>query len=343
MEPIYNIYIDKQFIDKLSSKLTGSSISSLKNRDETEIYNSFYDFLKNLVFVNVFTNISEDDLNDPDKDYKYMLNRGKFFPRVRPEIFEDLYEYAEDLDQPGFTLFLAENKKDIKNKPKLSHMFLSFDDIEFRWSKILSYSLRSLGPFDTLLNNWRFLDSIRHPLNTIIIVDPYLKSCVTTLDANLKILLNKLLRDYNRVSRLDVVLFFDKNLVNANPALNNISCKVFFDWMKNLLAAEHVVDYNLVFIDSKHLKASKLDKEHNRFIITNYWKIKSGRSFDFLNSDGFVDGSYDDVSLSFVFDPKSSQTVIDDIFRLNQRFYGDSKRFDFTEGELYNRLIEISD
>lgn len=341
MDPIFNIYIDKLFVDKLYARLTSSPVTTLEYIDENEVYNSFYQFLKNMVFVNLFTNISLNDLNDSDKKYKYILNRGNFFPLVKPEFFEDLYEFAKHLKQPGFTLFLAENKKAITDKPKLNHMFLSVEDIKSSWLEIVNNSLQSFGIYDQCLESWNFLKNIIHPLNTIIIIDPYLKSCREVLDANLKIILNKLLKGYNRKDRLDLVFFFNENHINTSIGSKNITIEAFFAWVKQLLVSENVIEYNLVFIDSKKMQFHDLNKEHNRFIITNYWKIQSGRSFDFLKSDGSATGSYDYIFFSFVFDPKALNTLKDIIYRLNKRFNGNLKSSDFTQGKYYNRLINI--
>lgn len=343
MNSILNLYIDKIFIDKLFHKMVEIKSTSHIDFEKENVYESFYHkFLKNLVFINIFTNISLEELSDDKKHYKGMVNRGNVLPKIIPDMFKDIHAFAENLIVSGFTLFLVESQKNCKNKKKLSHLFLSCEDLEFKWSKIMEFSQRSFTQNDPFLDDWRILDSMKQPLDTIIVVDPYLKSNLYTITNNLKPLLDKLLSNYSRNSRLDIVLFFDKNLINNVSGQSPISCDNLFVWIKKLLAEKEISNYNLVFIDSRELREPNLNKEHNRFIITNYWKIKSGRSFDFLDKNGKVGGSYDDVTLSFVFDLKSIRTLIEDINRLNTRFYEDKTSKSFLKGELFNRLISKS-
>lgn len=339
MEPIFHIYIDRLFVDMLFNKLIAKEGSTLFDAINNEGYVSCFKFLSSLVSMNVTTNINKEDLVDPGKHYKKILNVNSSVLLEVSDLSECLPLFSDKSEINGFHLFLVGTKCFSRNKSLDDCLVLNFDDLKVRWMKIMNLSLRPFPIDKPFLNKWKLLDPLQQPLNSIIIVDPYLKSYVKTLDSNLGLLLEKLLDNYNRVNRLDIAFFFDVDLVNKKSGPSYITCNAFSVWVESFLAKMNVSNYNLAIIDSKNSLYDEEKAEHNRFVITNYWKIKPGRSFDFLDADGVVDGSYDDISISFTFDPKLSATLRNDILRLNNRFYFNKANANVIVGNHFNRLL----
>lgn len=341
MALIFNVYVDKAFVDELDLKITEARRNPKMNYDKQNVFENFYyNFLCDLVNANIFTNIKVSDLCDDTKPYKYMLNRGNVFPLEVPDLFDNIFNYANKLNVTGFTIFLCGSNIASENSIKHeNHLFMCCNDLLVKWNKIRDLSLRQFVLDSKPLDRWNFLDGIDEPLNTIVIVDPFLKKDLKTLNNNLKILLNKLLINFDRNSRLDLAMFFEKDLVGTRNGGNYLSCEDFSNWVIDCLSLENVLYFNLIFIDSKNLASQGIKKEHNRFIITNYWEIISGRSFDFLNSDGHFYGSSDRLSVSFVFDQLSTVALAYNIKRLHRRFVQNIQSSDLIKGDFFNRVV----
>lgn len=267
-----DIYIDKENL-----------LSLINSRTES----LYHDCLKTLKKqLNVFFNFPKEDLKADEKLMTWYADFSQGVGENNTFVFGDIFpprplksttyksfnsnhlssvylindERFDALNNTG-TLLMSKPGEEIELFNKL-FLFQKDYIFEKRW-RICSPSF----------NSWNHLTAFSLPLSDIIIVDPFiLKNKDTdkdTIDVNLIAYLEILSENIN--VKTNIIVFTNPNNIDVDYPVLLPKIKAVFNRTTNVKP-----NFTLV----------KTSKEHDRTIITNYLRIKSGDTFNFFNNQG---------------------------------------------------------
>lgn len=127
---------------------------------------------------------------------------------------------------------------------------------------------------DNELKSWKDLNKIRHPFNSMIITDNYILKEEDDIRLNLIPLLDGLLPEDLSSYAMQLVIVTQE----MEETLLEKRYKMLHDAMKSELKRPYNVDLSIV--------TQRLGKHHDRHILTNYFRFKSGSSFSYFNKSG---------------------------------------------------------
>lgn len=311
MRKICSIIIEKVFLDEFIQKY-----EQLKSFDfeKQRIISHFFDFITSIVGVNIYTNISPHDLINDTLKYKKWLDIGVNTAFSIPDLFDNPNHFNLKNDLTGFVLVLCNHKAINPTGNLKSYLRLDSENIEVTWGKIKEFSSLVKSTANIKSDGWHFLGNYSTKSNSIVIVDRYLLKDRNTLNSNLKVILCSLL-DANG-GRPDIICYFDENVRDEDGNYQKLTSDELQNWIVSTLEEIDIIDFDLTFVRSNEI--AHFGEEHNRFILNDYWRVKSGRSFDIVNKNN-KNPSCDDVSVSFIFEPKIKEVLLADIKRLEYK------------------------
>ncbi|WBX78101.1 hypothetical protein PG911_07550 [Tenacibaculum ovolyticum] len=126
--------------------------------------------------------------------------------------------------------------------------------------------------------SWSDLEHYSLPLTDIIIVDPYITSDPSLLASNLEVLLKTIAIKAN--SKVNIVIYTN---IDKSLPYNQISPVV-----RKAIKQVTSIGPKFTLVTYKDQKGQKSRAEHDRTVITNYYRIYSGDTFNYFDSTGKV-------------------------------------------------------
>lgn len=308
---IFEIYLDNDFIVKFSS------IYNSKNK----ILLNFINFLESLGPTVIYTNLENSEIdrivnseNDCTQPLWEILVSN--YPKIKGGIDPKFFIEDEMInDGNAFKLFFLDvsinNCSELRSK--FGFAFFCVQDIESQWKAFyfghdrddlvlpITDSIKCNPKFDS----WKILEKFNFPINSILIVDPYILSEKAKIKNNLvgilKVLSQKL--PENSIVEIVVVAIDDEKSNEAWEA----KWEILQDELRLITETKNKLSFALY-------RYPKNLNDHCRFILTNYWYIKSGDSFNYFTEKGLLRIVNDDISFMPTFLKRTNNVLIE---RLN--------------------------
>ncbi len=290
MKRTFETYCQVEFLEWFYSAIPNITLS--------ELIQSEKEFRDAESYMNLFNIISKRSillLDDLDS-FKEIAKSNPYFNKLLKnsstggsEIIEDLSSWFHSLEpdivkaellklNPMSFLYFG----DKFGKEKINGISLS-SFINFKESAIENTKYISVNQCYTVSPNsnntfpgWQFLNTINLPLNSALICDPYLFAEHSLFKYNLFIILENLLPIVNL--ECDFHLSF---LINNMVHLDDVK-KMTKD------VEQHLIGLNRPYKICLSVYMISKEKLHDRNIITNYYRINSGRSFNYYSKNGDV-------------------------------------------------------
>jgi Ni/Co efflux regulator RcnB len=280
-------------------------------------------------------------------EYKGKENNHYF---LQPE--EEAFELKNDvhLTWPRpHTGFLVNSEETTVKECQLSGQVLVYGlgkELDFFKAIFLGYPYREFHrPLligDTGFKKWGDLSKYVTPLTDIIIIDRFIADDPSTFEHNLLAMLKTL--HFKKVSRTNIILLTDQlKIAGTIPQL--------IEKMKKAVASVSGCQASVTVVTWRHMKRAdrqaqphlKNFQEHDRTLITNYSRWKSGDSFNnyFTSQSECITDSrdFDMYSLARRENFKNAKKIIDDINRYLA--YCKSKNLDHIFGDRNSGLLVI--
>lgn len=229
--------------------------------------------------------------------------------------FEHKFKQKEYYEHSGcLKLFLTDFKpEDCRQlEDSFGYSFICGANLSTKWKTFFSdrddavrYITTSLAFEEALrFDSWARLESYKHPVNAVLIVDKYILSDKSNqrIDQNLKPLLKSLLPKKKTELPVDVTIIAEQDKQSAYKEPGKF--KTVYDDISLYLSREcpHLhVNLSIMKFDRDILY--KLSNQgfdiHDRRIITNYFWIESGIGFNIINNRGRVKDSDSTISFKF--------------------------------------------
>ncbi len=248
-------------------------------KEENDCWNGFWQFCKeeadlhlcNPEMINAQHQVLLNYLTSGRGETKFIAKQGYDFE----------YKQQVNKDIPDATFFLSEKNEQIQKRfVERNGRLISFQDNYYdKWKQFRLLDLETLCPVrknsdQCLFYGWEQLQDYLVPFSDIVIVDNYLFSDPSLIPSNLEKILIQ--------------------LDTATPVSYNLTI-VSFDGITHVKEREKIYDLIQSIKKEKHLKfnlqlvfTTRKMKEHDRNIITNYLRIKSGDSFNYFDSKGNI-------------------------------------------------------
>lgn len=124
-------------------------------------------------------------------------------------------------------------------------------------------------------SGWNFLKSLKAPSSFMILSDNYILDNSKGFDLNIYTMLKNILPDYLKNKTLNIALVIKEyDIAKASSIFNKIS--MFLDSMSL------PYEYNLALL------LTRINDPHDRNLLTNYYWIHSGHSFDYYDDKGVI-------------------------------------------------------
>ena len=270
-----NLYLDYYiYVDYLANEPIGGVLDT--NFEEKENWNKFLRFIIsecNLTILNMPENI--------DTPYITLLTSGRNETKVKfTKNFKKPYKNTFDLKTEFQSIFFLkeENQIERENYLKKNPIPIAFEDGYMELFHKISLGsnesiVKDIGKKENDIFSWIIIKEYFHFVTDIVLVDNYILNDKSLAESNLFEII-KLFHSINNVLNLTIVTFEQYN-------------------------TKYVLEKELNFLREK-LKKIGVDcklslvllprqlKEHDRGIFTNFLRLKSGDSFNFLNSHGEV-------------------------------------------------------
>lgn len=270
-----NLYLDYEiFVDFIKKEPVGSVLDT--NFEEKEKWNKFFRFIKtecNLTILNIPDNIEFPALN--------LLTEGRNETNVKlNKNFKKPHKYKFDLKTEFQSIFFLreDNQKERENYIEKNPIPIAFQDgyLELFHKISLGKNERivmDIGKKDNDVFSWQIINEYFHYVTDVVIYDNYILKNKTLAKSNIIEIL-KMFNSINKVLNIAVITF-----ENYKPKLD---LKTELDFIREQL--------NKIGIQCKLsliLLTSEL-REHDRGIFTNYLRLKSGDSFNFIDKKGKI-------------------------------------------------------
>jgi len=288
------VYFDKKFVKVFFQLLVANSNPHLI---------SFELFLKKLAGFKTYINVDTvKDITD-DIVLKRALNVPINVPQIDSSFLNKIAEPSFYNNGTAFRLFFVEIPETKSLRKKFGYYFFNSNDILAEWGKINSvfeeYAI-TIHPGNKQLEDWKFLHKYQHPINSIVVVDRYMLKTVATARENILPLLHQLLKNNENVLiKLTIITNYRDNYKNIHYPIKE--CELMIkDNLKNKGFNVQVELYNLD------------NQEHARGLLTNYWYMNPGSSFDIFRNGKIVVN--DNLYLNFNF-KKPGKTLTEELVK----------------------------
>lgn len=187
------------------------------------------------------------------------------------------------------------------------YSFISGESMAYKWKAFFSereddsrcITSSTTTPEMLRFDSWSKLDSYKHPIHSLLIVDGYILSDKSQqrIEQNLMPLLRILLPKKKTEFPVDITI-----ITEEQPRASNFRAiqQNLIDYLKEEL---HELEFNISIIRFDRTILYKLSSEgfniHDRRIITNYFWIESGIGFNIMNDRGKVKNSDSFINYKF--------------------------------------------
>jgi hypothetical protein len=234
-------------------------------------YKDTLDSLRKHMLIIDIPNSELQEKMDSSPMYKFLFKEFSTYKNIQfnPEYFvnPDNHEY----DNHHVVHFLDKTREECNRlESDFGMIFISIEDFEHKAGFLYS---DALIPITKKTKDWGFLNYVKHPFNSMIIVDQYILKDDSTFDENI-------------ISILDIIL--PKNIVKEfhmtflTRKTYERRVEIDLEEKLNYLRGEvkklrKNVEFKIAFIDTHR-------KFHDRIIITNYMLFESGQSFIYFRT-----------------------------------------------------------
>lgn len=291
LDTVLDIEVLKKFMLDRPNTLAFEDIES------HEQWNDFYRFIKS--GTNLELAIDNINLNSPIISLINNLTTGRngtSFKQVK------LKRFHKDKLPNGFniqTLFFLNNSKEQADKLKKKNglAFSSIGSYSEDW-RILNFNCKSsvFSIFKERDNfkTWEKIEEYVYAITDMVIIDAYIFSDSSLLKSNLYRIIDVIGKNVPNKINLTIVSYSDyRTPINIEEKYEDL--REFIN--KNKLAI------NLSIVLTK-----QSNKQHDRAILTNYFMISSGDSFNYYNSRGDVITKGTDIRFDSYCNPNIFQT-----------------------------------
>jgi hypothetical protein len=278
-----NLYIDFEiFVDFINKEPIGGVLNSANN--EIENWNELWRFIKNgcnLTILNI-PEIDEENINNLEFQYLRELSIGRNKSEIRlTKNFKKPFKNTFDLKKEFQSIFflkennLVERSKYLNKNP----IPIGFEDNYLELFHKISLQknegvVKPVGKTDVENFSWNIIKEYFHFVTDIVIVDNYILKNKLLAESNFFEIV-KQFHSINRVLNLTIVTYeqFKEPKLDFDDESNFIRYKL------NEMGIQ--CKLNLILLTA-------MSKEHDRGIFTNFLRLKSGDSLNFINSSGEI-------------------------------------------------------
>jgi hypothetical protein len=277
-----NLYIDFEiFVDFIKRQPLGGIIQS--NIEEIDRWNSLWKFLLNgcnLTILN-FPELNDNNCNNIEFQFLKQLSLNRGISNFNTNNFKKPFKHTFDLKAHYQSIYFLK-EEDINERLKFvskNPIPIAFQDGYLDLFNKLSLGDNSsvvipVGKTEGDFISWDILFNYFHFVTDIVIADNYILDDRSIIESNFFEILKKF-NAINNVFNLTIVTF-EKS---ENKKLDH-SKEVEF-------IRDKLIELNISCRIHLILLNREL-KEHDRGIFTNFLRLKSGDSFNFLNSNGQI-------------------------------------------------------
>ena len=254
---------------------------------------SFYRFLMSHEHYQVITCNKGKEISS--YNFKLLLNQLRD-PEAREEFFQEVrkvssqfytynpeYPYKAKIENPHSLFFMECSAKESTSLSKHGYLFISSLNFYQTWPKLLSDHNLTVSPHSKkqshYLKSWEDITSYTLPCNEILIVDPYLAINMSQVRDNILPLLKSILNPQVQITELTLI-YSSKKVRNILGEIDNLmEPRILKKELESYFSTLHPHTINIRIIKSDS------DKDlHDRMVITNYFVLSSGRSFQFFKT-----------------------------------------------------------
>ncbi len=262
----------KRFVDSFPNEIIPTEKAIKRNKS----WNSLHSFI---VKSDLIFNVSSSEFKNLASSDNYLLMHWKkstggecgieFSDTAFPKLDSFEQGFSENIGYYN-SVFLSGNSYNYCKQIEDSFgvKVISIDNI-FKQDLLFKIQIETIKKYDKTHSNWNFLNSFKHPCNSMAIVDNYILINETEIKNNLIKILDKLLPDKLKIPFH--ISIFSKNENNNKKHFEYISKSI-----KKLRP-------NLSFKLTIHQLRNQF---HDRTIITNYLILDSGSGFNLFKKNG---------------------------------------------------------
>lgn len=336
-------YLDyKILIDFLKQMPSVKDISKKTDNDyeEEKIWNSFWEFLRKGCDLNL--------INCDESKYDNLITiftsgrNGTLYRELNRDKFIEINKIRQ---KKAFRIFfLDEEAKSILNEFEqiVGYAIGGLDDYIEIWKKLSiskKFSLRDGAKCK--LEKWEDIAFCFFELTDLLIIDSFLLENSDFFPFNLFRIIELACCNNESAKNIVIISYYDYSYKNKYPDFNHLKRK-YNEIQEFIRNKDYKVNLSMIIFD-------KYIKEHDRYLISNYFRIKSGDSFTFFKSNGDMATNGTDVEI----DPLTDQNVFEivkDLLtdmqkRINATLESDScksKRHQYLLGEKISNLINLA-
>ena len=298
------IYIDYRFFDSLA-KIYNSS---------NKIHQNFKDFIKLVDKPTIYTNISEEELDKLVESNMFWWMLTEKVPKIIFNMEESKFSQPEVINNgTAFKIFFLDFKANecAKFSQKYGFAFFNVESFEEQWKPFyfdldredLDLPVTNNENCNPRFDNWGILEKFNFPLNTILISDPYILGDKSLIRSNLSQIIKKLLANVPSDISIEIII----TTTDGPKDLSNTAWEDRWSALKEDLKSNLDNRLDLKFALYRYPKNIP---DHARFILTNYWFIKSGNSFTYFDERGKLKNNIKDDIIFRLSLLKTTQNLI---------------------------------
>jgi hypothetical protein len=272
-------YIDDAFLTDFV-KLKPTDIESAG--DELEIWRDWFRFVREKTDIDLATNLKVEDLAyDVNSSLTKQLiddyYQGKEHIKINTNRLENCT--AKDLvlnsDKPTF-IFRNELKNTEITEEKTGFCCINGESFYKKWQHYFKSKAYSISKINTenQLQKWSDLFiNYQYPSNAFLIADNYIFSYKPNIPNNLLKLLKELLKlSKNVKGEIDLIIIADEFYKDQNKI--EVDIEDLHKQVERYLRDWSFINVNLCIVKAKY---------HDRLIMSNYFIVNSGNSFNYFN------------------------------------------------------------
>ncbi len=248
-------------------------------KEDQDCWNSFWQFCKeeadlylcNPEKINMQHQVLLNHLTSGRGETKFITKQGYDFE----------YKQQVNKDIPDAAFFLSEkNEQKRKRFEEYNGRLLAFQDNYYdKWKKFSLDDVETICPVrkeseQCLFYGWEQLQDYLIPFSDVVLIDNYILSDPSLIPSNIEKILIELDAATPVSYPLTIITFEGKSRLEDRKKMYEqiLACK-----------KKHQLHFDLQLVFT-----TRRMKEHDRNVITNYLRIKSGDSFNYFDSKGNI-------------------------------------------------------
>jgi len=292
-------------------------VANLKSENYLD-FERFLGKLKNcklIVFCDSFENFYKKVKEDPYLEL--LINNSPVELEIHQLLLNEIKDLAFYKNGSCFKLFMLNESVEVCNtlSEQFGYEYLSSENLEKKWTIYNSsrddssrkVTARTSLPANNRFDSWDCLDTYIHPLTNILINDSYILNDKQNqkIRDNLLPLILKLAQKAPKNLPLEITILSD-------PSPN------YLDYEKIHARLSTELDQ---FLGADRYKLNLIRfSTHDRFILTNYFYITSGKGFTFFREDKGVNyNSTTTIEFYFIFSTQKKVLIFDDLMEIKEK------------------------